>query len=348
MHALTRHQAIMKNANSNVQAKRISFVCENAEDKISGGYIYNDLIFQHLRAQGWTIDMFTPEQSLLINQSDHVVVDSIAIEEFAVKWSDIDYSFTPILLCHLPPEKQVNTDAQVSKRYLQLKKMIDNSKIITTGSTCSSYMSENYDISADRLQEVRPGLLDNWQTKDRYSSVPYRLLVVANIIPNKGYEMLIEMINNIKELDWQLDIYGDNRFAPDYAQQILTSIEELGDKRVVYRGTANQSDINRAMVNADLFIQLSPYEPYSMVSLEAISSGLPMLSAQSGEMPEFNKSGMVRYIDEHTSKSATQALSNLLTHPSEYKNITPQIKPETRKWTQVADEFARVIEAFNE
>lgn len=329
--------------------KAISFVCESAENRISGGYIYNQQVFKYLTQIGWSITTYTPEQSLLIDPSNLIIIDSIAIEEFATRWGARPLPSAPILLCHLPPEKQVKTETEALESVAYLKSMIEKSHVITTGSACSSYMMQNYNLLQEQIFEVKPGLKENWQCKTSYSPLPSKLLVVANLIPNKGYEILLDSLSQLLELPWTLDIYGDEGFAPHYAQEILASIKSkrLSD-RIRYHGTADQAAINAAMVNADLFVQLSPYEPYSMVSLEAIASGLPMLSAQSGEVSDFIESKSVRYLKTHTINSVVEDLNDLMTRASAYFAITPKQKIEVRNWEQVGREFANVIGQFHE
>ncbi|WP_395345058.1 glycosyltransferase family 4 protein [Ningiella sp. W23] len=344
--------------------KRINFVCMQSDNKVSGGYIYNDYVLGGLSKLGYEV-VHHDAKSYLADAgqnahscaSEHVIIDSIELNALLLALSsdanEVQLS-RPIILCHLPPELQL--DAQSAKlsnsdkscecthECMSMQQLIQRSMLVTTGTACTQYMQAEYQLKDAQLEMVMPGLPAQWKRKSQYSNAPKRLLVVANLIPNKGYELLIEALSQIKHLDWTLDFYGDCDFSPEHAEKIFTSMQQSGlRRRIEYGGTVTQSELNEAMIKADLLIQLSPFEPFSMVSLEAVSSGLPMLSAKTGEMDYFRQSGHVRYLDTLDSREVAKVLSELINDTEKYSELCQSHDTALRSWNEVTLEFHRLL-----
>ncbi|MFC3121444.1 glycosyltransferase family 4 protein [Agaribacter flavus] len=324
----------------------INFVCEDAHKKVSGGYIYNHHVLNGLKRRGYLLRYFDANNINTLTNEGITIVDSISVNDIAeVLLTKLEPEHL-ILLCHLPPELQVAYDNANNKNLLSpLTQVIQQSHILFTGTACKEYMVSTYQLHANKLHMIKPGLCEGWRYKTEFAVLPYRLIVAASLIPNKGYELLLQSLKALEYLPWQLEIYGESRFAIDYANSIFALVQQyqLGD-RISYKGVVSQQDLNVAMVNADLMIHLSAYEPYSMISLEAINAKLPMLSSVSGELAEFSRAKNVRYIDAYTVESCAQALADLLCNKNAYQSLCQQGGGSARTWATVVDEFASLLQ----
>ena len=75
-------------------------------------------------------------------------------------------------------------------------------------------------------------------------------------------------------LNFQLDILG---FGPLF-DSITERIKELAlNDKIFLRG--NVKNVNEYMENASIYIHTASYEPFGMVFLEAMASGLPIISS---------------------------------------------------------------------
>ena len=324
--------------------KTINFVCTKDTELVSGGYIYNQHLLAGLQHKGYAVVHYDPDSIAMMQICDFILVDSIAVKQCATFLVNLD---TPIvLLCHLPPEMQ-SSDANtqnIDTDGVAVAQLLKQSLIVNTGSSCARYMHHHHNIALSSMRMVMPGLLSNWQAKSEFASRPKQLLVVASLLPNKGYDILLPALQGLMDHDWSLHIYGETRFAPEFAADLLAQIESgVLKSRITYKGVVTQTEINRAMIESDLMIQLSSYEPYSMVSLEAINSNLPMLSAMSGEQGEFEKSGLIHYLTNNTVEYVHQTLSLLLTEESSYAKLCNKPSLKARDWQVVVNEFDVIL-----
>lgn len=90
--------------------------------------------------------------------------------------------------------------------------------------------------------------------------------------------------------------------------------EDLGilDK-VIFFGNSNE--IDKILCYTDLFLLPSETESFGLAALEAMSCGVPVISSNSGGLPEVNIDGLTGYLSnvgdvESMSKNAISILSN--------------------------------------
>jgi len=109
----------------------------------------------------------------------------------------------------------------------------------------------------------------------------FRLLTVGRLTRAKGYDNLIDALNNLKHLNIELDIIGSGELEEHLKEKALNyklnNIKFFGKKDAPFEN-ANKYD---------LFILSSIYEAYPGVIIESFISGIPVLStdiAASSEM----------------------------------------------------------------
>ena len=121
--------------------------------------------------------------------------------------------------------------------------------------------------------------------QESYPRELIRLLYVGSLLPRKGVSFLLEALAQLKmkREDWCLDILGDGPNRDEYKN--LSA--ELGlSEKVTFHGYKPKEEIAAVMRRAQLFILPSLWENLPCVLIEAIASGLPILSTQAGGIPE--------------------------------------------------------------
>lgn len=102
-----------------------------------------------------------------------------------------------------------------------------------------------------------------------------RILSIGRLAFEKNFASLIRAFSLVSKRfpDWQLDIYGE---GPEYSS-LLSEINSFGLMgRTNLKGTS--SDIQKEMLSSSIFVLSSTFEGFSLVLLEALSCGLPVLS----------------------------------------------------------------------
>lgn len=134
---------------------------------------------------------------------------------------------------------------------------------------------------------------------------------ISNLRPVKRVQDVVNIFYNIqKELPAKLMLVGE---GPE-KERIELLCEKLGilDK-VIFFGKSNE--IDKILCYSDLFLLPSQTESFGLAALEAMASYTPIISSNTGGIPEVNKQGVSGYLSnvsdvEEMSKNAIHILSD--------------------------------------
>lgn len=114
------------------------------------------------------------------------------------------------------------------------------------------------------------------------------ILFVARLVKeHKGLDYLIELAKKFKYEDWCIRVLGD---GPD-KEWLQSEIKENKLNNVIILQGSVRENIEKYYTQASIFISTSKWEGLPLVMVEAISSGLPIIS--------FNHSGAVEILGEN-------------------------------------------------
>jgi L-malate glycosyltransferase len=134
---------------------------------------------------------------------------------------------------------------------------------------------------------------------------------ISNLRPVKRSQDVISIFYNIqKELPAKLMLIGE---GPE-REHIELQCQKLGilDK-VIFFGKSNE--IDKILCFSDLFLLPSETESFGLAALEAMASGVPVISSNTGGIPEVNIQGVSGFLSnvgdvEEMSKNALYILSD--------------------------------------
>ena len=143
---------------------------------------------------------------------------------------------------------------------------------------------------------------------------------VSNFRPVKNISNVIKIFYNIqKQLKAKLVMIGEGP-EKTMAEELC---QELGISHLVkFLGNSNQVEKN--LCHSDLFLLPSSAESFGLAALEAMASGVAIISSNAGGLPEINIDGQTGYLDdfdniEEMSRKAISILSNK-TKLDDFKN----------------------------
>ncbi|WP_191859655.1 N-acetyl-alpha-D-glucosaminyl L-malate synthase BshA [Hanstruepera ponticola] len=117
---------------------------------------------------------------------------------------------------------------------------------------------------------------------------------ISNFRPVKRIQDVIQVFYNIqKEIPAKLMMVGEGP-EKEPAEELCKSLG-IEDK-VVFFGNSNE--IDRILCFSDLFMLPSETESFGLAALEAMASGVPVISSNSGGIPEVNIHGLSGYLSE--------------------------------------------------
>ncbi len=134
---------------------------------------------------------------------------------------------------------------------------------------------------------------------------------ISNFRPVKRIEDIIKIFYNIqKKIPAKLMMVGDGP-EKEPAEQLC---EELGiEDKVIFFGKSNE--IDEILCFSDLFLLPSESESFGLAALEAMACGVPVISSNTGGIPEVNKHGVSGFLSdvgdvEDMTKNALYILEN--------------------------------------
>ena len=152
---------------------------------------------------------------------------------------------------------------------------------------------------------------------------------ISNFRPVKRIPDVIKVFYNIqKVMPAKLMMVGEGP-EKEPAEQLC---KELGiEDKVVFFG--NSHEIDRILCYSDLFILPSETESFGLAALEAMASSVPVISSDSGGIPEVNIHGVSGYLSpvgdvEDMSKNAI----SILNEESTLAKFKEQAKTEANKF----------------
>lgn len=132
---------------------------------------------------------------------------------------------------------------------------------------------------------------------------------ISNLRPVKRITDIIEIFDRIqKEIPAKLLIVGD---GPEKKRAEELCVSKGIEDKVIFFG--NSSEINKILCFSDLFLLPSEKESFGLAALEAMASGVPVISSNTGGLPEVNEHGVSGYLSDvgNVDDMAMRALSIL-------------------------------------
>jgi glycosyltransferase involved in cell wall biosynthesis len=157
------------------------------------------------------------------------------------------------------------------------------SKVIAVSKSLANAVNANLKYSDVEI-EVVPNVIDTeyftLPSTEPYSK-PYIFLAVANLNKNKGLHILIRAFEKAfrNQSDVLLHIGGD---GPE-REELIALVVNLGIiDQVHFLGYLKRSQVRDAMWRAHVFVLSSFKETFGVVLIEALATGLPIVTTRSG------------------------------------------------------------------
>ncbi len=139
------------------------------------------------------------------------------------------------------------------------------------------------------------------------------LLAVGAVVPRKGYDVLIEALSQLADLDWRLVIAGDCKRDRATAGALATTIARKHlEWRVCLAGAVNEHELAAHYGEADVFVLASRFEGYGMAYAEAIAHGLPVIGTRTGAVPDTVPAGAGILVPPDDAAALAAALRSMI------------------------------------
>ncbi|HRQ38939.1 MAG TPA: glycosyltransferase family 4 protein [Chloroflexota bacterium] len=313
---------------------KVGILIYGALDTISGGYLYDRMLVEHLRACGDEVEVVSLPwvgygRALLHNLS-RSLYQRLVVADFDLLLQDelnhpslfwlnrrlkrqVQYPLVSIVH-HLRQSEQhprgvCGLYRWVERCYIQsVDGFIFNSQ--TTRREVEKLLGETSDVfktSDVWRSDVCPHIVA-YPGGDRFQPViseaeimaraqepgPVRVLFVGNLTPRKGLHTLIEALCQLPATDWRLDVVGSTAVNPTYTRRILHNLKP----GITLHGALPDAALAKLMCHSQVLAVPSQYEGFGIVYLEGMGFGLPAIGTTGGAAAEIISDGVNGYVVE--------------------------------------------------
>ena len=118
---------------------------------------------------------------------------------------------------------------------------------------------------------------------------PARILYAGQLHEYKGVHTVVEALILLKKLGYDAELTLAGKGNPDYEKRLHQRVKDGGvSESVHFLGRVDRASLSKLYQSQDLFVFSSIWrEPFGLTHLEAMASGLPVISTTNGGPGEF-------------------------------------------------------------
>jgi glycosyltransferase involved in cell wall biosynthesis len=282
----------------------VAFAVPGSLDQPTGGYAYDRRVIAELRRHGCKVDVIdvgegfprpspdTAREALSrlrgVPGGGAIVVDGLALGVLPEAAAALRATHKVIALVHHPLalEAGLSAAAAAAMRASERAALDAVRHVVVTSRATARILVADYGVAAASITVAMPGN-DRVAVGRKARRPTVRLLAVGAVVRRKGYDVLIEALARLTDLDWQLVIAGDCTRDRDTAGELATSLvlKRFGP-RVRMAGAVGDEELAALYGDADVFVLASRFEGYGMAFAEAIAHGLPVVGTKAGAIPD--------------------------------------------------------------
>ncbi len=352
---------------------QVGLIIYGSLDLISGGYIYDQRLVQHLEGRGDRVLIVPlPWRSyplhLLDNLSGRLVtrlrsldVDILLEDELnhpSLVWANrrLKGAGYPIIsIVHnlrsleARPAWQQALYRAVEQLYLRsVDGFVFNSQATRQSVVPLLGPGQPWIVAEPCGDRLGIGPTDDEVEARARQEPPLRVLFVANVTPGKGLHVLLDALEMPEALDVSLTVAGSLEIKQRYARamQARVSSSSLAG-RVRFTGLLGPADLAAEMRRAQVLCVPSYYEGFGMCYLEGMGFGLPAIATTAGGAREIVSHGQEGFL---LSPGDTDSLAGYLQLLNRDRELLAQMGIAARQrflahpsWQETGDRIRRFL-----
>jgi len=231
------------------------------------------------------------------------------------------------------------------------------SRVVVTSHSMKREICDHFHLPWDKV-DVIPNAIDVTQYNTPVDTGPVRarygvgwgeklVLCVGRLVPQKGIEYFIRAIPMIAQRypEAKFVIVGEG-WSRDYLEGVAQSMGLT--RQILFTGFISDAEVIALMTSADVLVIPSVYEPFGIVALEGMATGVPVVASRVGglaEVIEHDRTGIFVY--PRNPGSIAWGVDQILSSPSHAEWLTQNAKERLHKtysWEAVAMKTVEVYE----
>jgi len=298
---------------------RIGLIIYGSLDTLSGGYLYDRMLVEYLRAQGDEVTIISLPYR---NYADHLTDNFSASLLRRLRQASFDFLLQdelnhpslfllnrqlkpkaayPVIsiVHHLRASENHPAHLRLFYRVIEQAYLSSVTGFIFNGRTTQSAVEKLVGsrrpavVATPAGDRFGKGLAADRVTARAHREGPLKLLFVGNLIPRKGLHTLLDALASLDKERWRLTVAGSPRVDTAYTVRIQSQIERLNLKRnVILVGPVSASELADLYANHQLLAVPSSYEGYGIAYMEAMGFGIPCVATRAGGASEIITDGI--------------------------------------------------------
>lgn len=254
-------------------------------DRLTGGSVYNNQVLTYL-GKSATVELYLdlPDADRSQWPGGLWLVDSLCLETGASHLSRCPDAIG-VLIAHylhlLDPRYNHCPRAEREFDALQCYRAV-----VTTSHFAQRALADR-GFPGD-IEVISPGLEATYRRPVLHRTQrPLTILTVANMVPDKDPSTMLRAVETLSDRNWTWEIIGDTQVDPAFAEKFCDRLSRspLRD-RIVLRGGLPPREVAAVYDRSDIFALPSRFETCSMVTMEAMARGLPLVAFRVGALPD--------------------------------------------------------------
>jgi glycosyltransferase involved in cell wall biosynthesis len=198
---------------------------------------------------------------------------------------------------------------------------------------------------ANRVEVVPPGIESSWFEVERNPVVPAQLLFWGRVEEEKGLPELFVALKTVakKVANVKLTLVGEGNRLQEY-KNLAT---DLGLANCVeFTGWLNNREIQSLAAKSSIGIFPSRIESFGLSVVEAMATGLPVIAARGGAVPENIEDGVTgSLVPVNNSDALAEAINKALGNPQSAETMAKTAKSAVQQkfsWDRAADSMIEI------
>jgi glycosyltransferase involved in cell wall biosynthesis len=356
---------------------RVGLVIYGSLEIVSGGYLYDRILVEYLRAQGDQVEIIslpwrTYPRHIADNFSSELLERIAGLDVDVLLQDELNHPSLFLLNRRLRPlvnypvisiihhlRSSEDRPAAMNWLYRQIEKsylasvdgFIYNSE--TTKNVVESFIGGSKPgIVARPAGDRHNPQIDEGEIELRARQPgPLRVLFLGNVIPRKGLHILLAALAQLPPESWRLTVVGGLHIAKAYVSEIKRMIaqNDLADW-VHFIGPLSDKTLADQLRSHHLVALPSSYEGFGIAYLEGMGFGLPAIATTGGAAQEIITPGENGFLIEPRDSAA---LAGLLAELSKNRELLLNLSIAARKrylrhptWRQTAESIRKFLRDF--
>lgn len=280
---------------------QLAFAIPGDPDARTGGTLYDRSVIDALRRSGHDVTLLAlpgdwPNQTdaqdndslarlATLPDGCPVVIDGLA---FGALRNPAQIARPVVAMVHHPLALEPGLTPELAEKLhaTEQANLAHAAQIVVPSAHVGGLLRDRFGVPESRIHVAHPGFEPAPALPAATQDGPPLVLSVGLVCHRKGHDVLLRALGSVADLVWRAVIVGRHHEA-EHVAQLHRLRDTLGlAGRVTLAGELGAEGLARLYAQAHIFALATRYEGYGMVLSEAQQHGLPVISCDTGAVPE--------------------------------------------------------------